>query len=375
MSEIITLCDMTSAILDRCMAPVGDTRTIRLIISAIQQAMRDLPKRNKWNYYKQLLRFTVTAQVSPAVTYTESNKTMVITDGSTWPSDVVFGEVMYNNIYYKVVDRVNNTTITIDTPGLGADYTGTIAWNRSRYTFSRTFTKIDYLINLATRLPIMYMDTATFYERQRLIRFSGIPTLFTMQGSTAPGYTDIVLCPPAISPYTYEGLVTVIPHVPKIYKVTANDGAITSGTKSFSSATGSFPADCTATVLRIYASPSDIPFGTPVFESIVRSRDSATALTLETAPTSTYSGASYVLSSMLEIDTGLMQTMVENLSYANYCQNHDHKGLAQAEAISKKTLLEAIAADTKLNHSTSRDFGWQLAWTRPHEYAQVMGPT
>ncbi len=36
--------------------------------------------------------------------------------------------------------------------------------------------------------------------------------------------------------------------------------------------------------------------------------------------------------------------------------------------------MEALAADSKLNHSSNREFGWQLAMARPSEYAQVVGP-
>ena len=77
--EIITLSDIVNALLDRCMAPTNDARTIRLLTAAVQQAIRDLPKRHKWHYYKQTLRFRASAQVATTVNYVASTRTMTIT--------------------------------------------------------------------------------------------------------------------------------------------------------------------------------------------------------------------------------------------------------------------------------------------------------
>lgn len=374
-TNLITLSDMVNALLDRCMAPEGDTRTIRLLSSAVQQAMRDLPKRNKWHYYKTLLRFQSSPQVTVDVSYVESTRRMTITSDDTWPSDVIMGEVTYNNVPYPVISRISDTVIELDpTVTIGADYEGSIAWSRNRYTFNKLFHKVEYLINLNTRLPVVYMEPASFYEQQRLIRFAGRPSLFTFRGSATAGFTDIVLNPPSLEQYQFESLVTYAPRIPKIYQARGTDASMTEGSNIVNSAAGVFKPGCVGEVFRLYESEDDIPFGTPTFECFIESRTNDNTITLATAAPATTTSGVYVVSSYIDIEPSLMNTMVENLAYANYCQNHDHKGLAQAEAISRKTLLEAIAADVKIDFSTQRDIGWQLLWSRPYEYAQVLGP-
>ncbi len=133
--------------------------------------MRDIPKRNKWKHYTGLFRFRSSATVSPQVSYTESTRTMVITDSNVWPVDAEYGEILYGNTPFDIKSRVNNTTIILDGDvGLGANYTGPVSWQRQRYTFNKQFTKIHYLMNLDSRIPLAYLDQPTFYERQRLVR-------------------------------------------------------------------------------------------------------------------------------------------------------------------------------------------------------------
>lgn len=369
--QVITLSDVVSALLDRSMAPEGDTRTVRLLTSAVQQAMRDLPKKGKWKYYNQTLRFRSSAPVTATVSYAESTRVMTITDGvNSWPTDATMGDVVIGNTPYRITTRTSNTQITLSTDStIGADYTGEVQWLRSRYRFPRLFSKVHSLLNLSNRTPMAYLEVPQFYERMRLARYSGIPAIYTMTSSNIAGYTDIELSPSGDVPTLFEGLVTVQPVVPKVYQVKGEGGAIASGATTFSGA--GFHADCAGSVLRLYSTLSDVPYGRPKFESFVKSITNSTQLELVTPSPTTESNVVYVVSSYMDIDPSLMNTLVEDLAYAIYCQNHDHKGLAQANALAKSSLIEALAADTKLNHSTSRDFAWQLYMLSPTEYAQV----
>lgn len=377
-AELVTLSDVVVALIDRSMAPEEDARTVRLMTAAVQQAMRDIPKRGKWMHYTGLLRFRTSSQVSPTVSYTESTRTMTITDGTNiWPTDVTEGEILYGNTPFVVLSRVSDTVITLSPDGtIGQNLTNTtVQWQRQRYHFRKQFSKVHYLINLDNRLPLAFVDIATFYERQRLVRFAGIPSLYSLRNSETNGWTDIVISPASTTSYLFEAQVSYQPTVPRIYRMSGDNGTISSGSKTFTAVGASFTADCEGAVFRIYNSTQDVAFGRPIFESFIVSKDSTTQLTLAKACPSSYVGSAvYAVSSHIDIDQVLMGTLLENSAYANYCQNHDHKGFQQAKVIEKNTLVEALAANTKLNHSTSREFAWSLAMARPSEYAQLTGP-
>ena len=374
MPEVVTLSDAVNSLIDRSMGDEGNRRTVRLMTTAVQQTMRDITKKGKWRHYTGMFRFRTSPQVSPAITYVESTRLMTITDAKVWPADAIYGEIVVNSTPYSVQERVSDTVIKLDAEGtLGANYTGTVQWQRQRYNFTKQFSKIHYLMNLDNRLPMSYMDVARFYEQQRLVRFAGIPSLFTMRNSSTSGMTDIVLAPASETSFLIEGNVSYIPDIPKIYQIKASDGNAASASTTFTSAGANFPTNAEGAVLRIYETDSDIPYGVPIFESFIKSRDSATQLTLATPANQAYANVLYVISSHIDIDPILMLTMFDDFSYENYCQNHDHKGLAQAQVLARKSLMEALAAETKNNHSTMREFAWNLAMAGPSEYAQFSG--
>lgn len=329
----------------------------KLVTRAIQDTIRALPNKHEWSYFQRTIRFVSSASVAFTADYDytggASERLLTITSAETFPSDADSGEIFFNSMWYKVERRISSTTVSLRADSCPVeDFTGqSIVWARSTYPLPRRMTRVHTLVCRDEGIvPLFYLPPQDFFASIMLNWGSvGGPIRYTIQPDGLSGETGVVLSPPPSAARTFEANVTVSPAIPTVLKIAGDDGAISSGTNVFTSATASFNDRILGSMLRISVD-SAVPdqYGA-AFKAFVTRVISPTSVELsEYCPTS-YSGKVYLISSPIDIDSDSMLNYVEAESFAQFCRNHKHESLQLAQTVAAQDLREAIIADQRTN--------------------------
>jgi hypothetical protein len=87
-------------------------------------------------------------------------------------------------------------------------------------------------------------------------------------------------------------------------------------------------------------------------QRLIKSRDSATALTLEEDADTTLSGSNYRISSLIDIEPGSMRNAFLRCCEARFAPQ-DRKGRDEREAAYERSLLLAMVADQRMEETLS----------------------
>jgi hypothetical protein len=142
----------------------------------------------------------------------------------------------------------------------------------------------------------------------------------------------------------------------KTYELTGTDGAYTTSTKTFTSATAAFEANHVGCILRISASAT-LPRGRTIFDearvdfaiqTFITEVVSATEVKVSSSFTATASGKGYTVSDPADLDPTTMLAALEALSWEKYCINHEQavELLPTARALATQEFDRGIAADS-----------------------------
>lgn len=358
--EFYTLGDLVHRL--RARAGERDSTTVNAaFMRAIQDTLRRLPAKHDWSYYQRRVRFQTTAAVEMEISYDytggDYERLVTITDEENeFPSDAVYGEVVIEDIPYRVDRRISATQVILradECPTEDYDAGEEATWQRTSYPLPRRVTRIHYLIcHDQGVMPLYYQAPQDFYSTESMgWGTTGGPTRYTLRNIGRVGETGIVLSPAPSEAHTYEASVTVSPAIPSVIQVTGTDAAITAGTNVMTSATAAFTDRLLGALLRISIDDA-YPVGDAFshsWQAFVTSVDSATQITLSEYATDAVAAGTYCISSPIDIDTDSMLNYVEAEAFAQYCRNHNHESLAKSLSISAADLREAIIADQRVN--------------------------
>lgn len=369
--EIYTLHDLVHRLTLRLM---GDSkeRTKALAVRAIQDAIRAMPGKHSWKYYKRQARFTSTPPITPTVTYDvtggANERQMTITSSHVWPADVTYGEVVIGTNPYRVFQRISDTVITLEPDfAYPSDITSQdVTWERRNYHFSREISKLIALVSITANRHIEYISSAEFQAADRSRWSSGLTTYCTMhnQGNRF-GATELTLIPAPTVSETFEATAIVNPIIPKVELVSGTGASVSGNTVTVSGA--SFTDKLIGTIFRLgreSTAPTIYNYENYDFQAFVTAVPSATTLTLSESIPSAASGKGYSMSSPIDIQTSVMLQALEDAAWEQYCKNHDHQGYVQARAVARESLLEAIRRDNaiSLDGFMVNSSGWWGRW-------------
>lgn len=366
---VVTLSDMMERIGAKNGGFDGDTRTIRAVKRAIRDALRDLPSKMDWQYYDRELMLRTTASVGLEIEYDHATLTATVTDGDL-PTDVAYGMLVISGVGYPIAS-VDDPDIVLSGIGPGEDYDGTATWCRASYTLPK-ISNIRFVTRSDNRLALTYVQPEIQLARDTLRSIPSTPIAYTLRQGATLGATDIVLTPPPSTSLTYRISAIIAPPYPAIDQV-------------FSTATGTSGAytmtcaDAKSTWIGtiVRAAPSQasddkqdaLKFQDYEWQAFI-TNVSGTTVTVNVALPSSFSSETILVSSLIDIAPGPMQTYFEARCHEYYCRNYDHKGLANAISIANKLFLEARGADTKVDQSTNHmnEYVWPFI---PVQYGTV----
>ncbi len=124
-------------------------RNYDLMLDAVHDAYRDLPKYHEWTYYQRVSGISTEASYSTGtVAYSASTKQFMLS-GGTWPTNAAFGTVRIGTEFWDAWERTSATVLTMDpdfAPPSDIDGGTAFEWFRDSYQFPSLTRKMGRLI-------------------------------------------------------------------------------------------------------------------------------------------------------------------------------------------------------------------------------------
>lgn len=366
---LLTLNDAVVHLSERNGGFSDDPRGDRMYARAVRDVLRDLPSKNRWNYYRRNLQFVTSAPVVlssvtssvavPAGEFDGNLLRLQITNAETWPDDVADGEVWIDNVSYPVGKHDTATkTIIVNRPTLA--FSGEIKWTRKAYKIPRV-RQVLGMWDIESRRPILPRRAQDLSDRTLTHNAPGTVTAYTIRQDSSYGMTDVVLSPPPSESSPFLVMSVIEPLYPKIVRKTL-DGAdatiVSPNVFSHADANESWVGG----VLRIHESSTDettdLQFGEYTWQSIIWGVDGQN-VTMSNPFPSSVAAKEILLSSLIDIDLPVLQTYFEALCHEYYGRNSPNSETqAVARATAAQLFLEASGADAKFDASTKYHPFW-----------------
>jgi hypothetical protein len=355
---IVTMSDLSVRLAERNGIGDGDDRSMRKVHFAIRDALRDLPTKSNWRYYDRDFFIRTSASVALEVTYVDSTKTATVTSG-TIPTDAVYGELSWNG-FRSTILSVTGPTIILD-DAIGDDFTGTATWFRSTYPIPKVGT-LRRILRAENRQEILSAGNNDIVAWNVAYNQPGTPIRYTLKHDTITGTTDLLLSPPPAERIQYIVSALVAPPYPTLTQVF---GAATGNSAATTFTCADAKANWIGALVRAAPSAADKPdslrYASFEWQALI-TNVSGTTVTVDTALPQAFASEPILVSSIIDIRLGPMQTYFEALCHEYFCRNYKHDGLAAAISISKQLYLEARGADSQIDHSTPLYSGPMWPW-------------
>ncbi len=383
--EALTFLDACDHVLDQCLGGDASLRNRRQAVRAVQEAYHEIPARRNWRYYYRPLSIaTVASQTTGTVTgdYTGGTYERMLTlSGATWPTNAIEYAVIIDSKRYTIDAYKSSTVVTLSeqdcpTADIGSRTSYTLV--KDTYPLPANLRKVLslYDTNAPGRL-ISCVDPGYIIRERRMVRGAALPTMYAVYRSELySGGLAISFAPSPSSARTYQcyGLFWPQPLTTLDYSGTGTVSTTADSTSLTGSGTA-FTSAHVGAVIRVSPTgivkiPTDLqgeidknrlePYA---LQRIIRSRESATALTLETAADATLAASGYRISSRIDIEAGSMRNAFLRCCEARFA-TQDRKGAEEREARYERALSKAMYADQRLDETIGP------AWI-PHTLADV----
>jgi hypothetical protein len=331
-SDIFTYADMVYRLLAK-RGLTGSSREMYMLRIAVQDALTELAGRAHWRHYQRRVAVT-TEQVSQYAntSFVASTGLITISTGS-WPTSAAFGEIVYGEHRYKVVSRNSSTELLLSSvTAPAANFTGTVTWMRPSYTLPFQIKQIRSVMDEDASRPLEYMDPVEAIRHRKLARTTGQSLRYTVRPSeNYMGLMEIEFSPVPATAKRFEIGMVIRPRPFSTFELTGTDGAYTSGSYEFTSASANFTSQHVGCILRISPS-STLPKGRTQFDdarsdyaiqTFIKSVTNATTVVVTEAFTTTGSAKGYTVSDPADINPLTMLSALEALAWEKYCHNHE----------------------------------------------------
>lgn len=372
-TSILTFQEVVQHLLD-IVENEANNLNVRQAIRAVQDAYRDFPLKHQWSYYyrKRMLR-TVDSYSTGTVTYDHTggaNERQVTLATGTWPSWAAYGRLIVGEAAYEVESRVSDSVIILEeTANPGVDLAAGTAYTicRAEYPLPVDFRRMIQIYDLDEQKSL-FIDSESEQHDAETIYYTSpeSPRRVTVRGSQKQlGGMSLIFGPPPSDDHGYSMLYEAAPRALRLMEYKTGKVAITSGSATVTGTGTAFPTNCAGAIIRVSDStaPPTSLAGSPddytnpfIFEGVVKSRDSATQLTLTEAATVSDSECSFVLSDPIDIEPHSMRTAFQRLCEAEFERLTRRKTWTMAMADANQAIRLAIENDVRVQPGRLRGF-------------------
>ena len=349
----------------------------RDVRAAIQTAYRELGQEREWSYLKTRGRVFYNAPYNTGtVTYDHtgnaSGERIVTLSGGTWPTWADQGQLKIGTAEYEVVRRIDSTKIQLDELlNPGADITSASSYTlyQSAYPLPDDFVRMGTPLADGTWYFGQYIDPSDWLALEKYGQGEGYPLFHTIMGDPRrPGRHVLRVYPYPSSAQTAD---YVYHRRARQLRVTGYADADSQGTLSVSGTTvtgtgTNFTNLMEGAALRLGAdsrTPTGMTDANPwAEEALIDTVASPTSLTLQAAPSGTYSGVGYYISDPVDLDeslvTALLRLIERELAIAKGMRN-----VGEVVQLAEMALRDAKAADQR-NSQMREAYGSPSPYTR-----------
>jgi hypothetical protein len=323
---------------------------------AVRAAYREFTAAHRWTYYYQRGRVNVAApQVTGTVTYVFSTRQLTLS-GATWPSWVIYGTVVINNVSYDVDTSVSSTVITLSTNSCPqADISTPTGYTvyRDTYPLPADFLACDAIIDVGNFLRPTYVNPQQWLEYQRLSKSPARPRWWTITGDPHfQGAMALRFYPPPDSAYQYDFIYQRRPRNIVYDEQLAGNVSLTGGLATISGTGTAFDSRWAGSVIRTRqdsSTPEGLEWETPYDQQrVIVSVQSATALTVDSAYPTTFNNVGYVISDIIDVEEGAMLNCFLRCCEKQVAFTRKNKAaMRDASDAYTTALLEAREADAR----------------------------
>lgn len=336
---------------------------------AVDEAYRELPQQAWWSYYRRRAVInTVAPQDDGTIAYTHSSRTVTLT-GSTFPTNAEKYRIIIGDTHYDIESYTDSTNIvlpTLSNPGANVASGTAYTLYRNEYPLPVGFRRALTLVDVDALRPVrMIVDSEEHTLQMGGYGVPGRPNFACIRntGETTGGLSLVFNCPPDEA-LAFDLLYDTFPRqfvIPEKYST--GTVTISSGSASLTGTGTTFPTGCAGCVIRLSSTSGDEPtgpFGGKVdkidldnpyaFQSVIKTRGSATSLTLVDEADAAYSGVKYTISDPLDIEDGAMFTALMKMAIANYARisNRDLKTVQYHEQMAREAIIVAKENDRRV---------------------------
>lgn len=327
---------------------------------AAEDALRELNNNTNWSYYYRSGRVATVAPYSTGtIAYTHTGGTyerQVALTGGTWPAWATYGVLYIANIAYEVEERKTATVLTLTSQSnLGGNVASGTSYNlyRDIYPLPNDFRAVAAVTVANNLASLTYVHPTRWHDLVRNFRSSGTPTTFTVFGDA--NYVGAL----SIGFFPYPDVARQIDFVyqrrPRTICVwDYHDGTIstTNGSATVTGSGTTFTSRMLGSSLRISPNTTDLPTGLDggnpySMERIILDVTNATTLRVDANADSTLTGVKYVLSDPIDVDEGVMLTVLLRCAEKHLAIKRRMRETPTLQAAYTEALLEARAADSR----------------------------
>lgn len=325
---ILTLRDVIEHLADHRFGIAQDIEH-SVLKRAARGAYRDLINAHNWRYFIREWQLILRPAYSTGtVSYDHTGGSIerkLTLAGGTFPDWAMHGRVRIGSNVYGIDRRVSGTVVELDgVLNPGADVSSTSDWEiyRNAYPLPNGFIRAQQ-IHSNNPWSHCYVEPEEWMRYERELRYSGKPFRWTiLADDERDGGFQLRLMgfPPSTEPlaffYQHRGEEPVLSGIEA--KTFAGTVSVT-GTSVTGSGT-SFDASMIGAYLRVSADattePTSLDGLNPYVEQVkIRSVESATALTLATDSSASYSGKKYVISHRFDLEPGMINALLRGAEY------------------------------------------------------------
>lgn len=330
---------------------------VRYARRAVQDAYNHLPAIHNWSYLIGRGRVTTVApQSTGTITYTNSSLTVTLA-GATFPSWVVQGVIVINNIPYQIASNPTSTTITLpaqNNPGADVAAGSSYTLYQDAYSLPIDFTQCDEIVNVNYGLRMTFEHPSAWLTFQRIYRGPATPKIYTITGS--PGFFGAMALkffPAPDNIYFMDFIYKRRPRPLNVVLVNTGTVTLTSGSLTVTGAGTSWDSSMVGSSIRFSASGNNVPPTGPsgenpfFLERTVLSVGSTTSLTVDADPATTAAGLAYAISDPVDIEEASMLSFFLRLCEKMCRRNRRMTSIPEEIADYQASLVEAQEADNR----------------------------
>ena len=362
-----TVIDMVSHLRDFLGTNVNNEAQ-RVILRAIQAALRELANVRPWQYLYKRHRLQTNAPYSTGtvafdVTGGSVERELLLTSG-TWPTWAGDGTVAISNVTYEVFRKVSSTVLQFDSNitsaldiAAGTSYT----LYQDTYTMPADFVASDRAYAEVSWGGMEYVQPNQWLQVTRYYRSSSdTPRYYTFMSSPREsGRFCIRIFPYPDSARTIDAIYHRRPRQILMDQYSTGTASSSAATTTITGSGTAWTSAMEGSVIRLSSSaataPTDIAGSNPyVVERTIKLVSSTTQLTVEESIDTTYSAVKYQISDPIDIDDGAMLE-----AYYRCCEKHVSimRRLGDADEAARRYAEALIRAE----EADSRSFAGRIA--------------